>query len=316
VDEIDNLAVGEGFSGRVVLSGEPLVVQDLSTDPRLTRPAIREKNFHAMVTIPLVSRAKVLGTLFVATFSQREFSQQEIDLLTSIGGQVGVAVENARLYEQAQQVAVVEERQRLARELHDSVTQSLHGSTLLAEAGQRLAKAGDLERTRGYFARLGEISQQALKEMRLLVYELRPFALREVGLIEALQLRIDSVEKRAGIEAQLSVEGEIELPEIVEDALFRIAQEALNNALKYAKPTSVVVTIRVEGETPHHHVILEVVDDGIGFDTDAVGATGGIGLIGMRERIEKLGGNLVVRSIPGEGTSVKAIIDLREEKHG
>jgi signal transduction histidine kinase len=300
----------------VVLSAEPLVVQDLSTDPRLTRPAIREKNFHAMVTIPLVSRAKVLGTLFVATFSQREFSQQEIDLLTSIGGQVGVAVENARLYEQAQQVAVVEERQRLARELHDSVTQSLHGSTLLAEAGQRLAKAGDLERTRGYFARLGEISQQALKEMRLLVYELRPFALREVGLIEALQLRIDSVEKRAGIEAQLSVEGEIELPEIVEDALFRIAQEALNNALKYAKPTSVVVTIRVEGETPHQHVILEVVDDGIGFDTDAVGATGGIGLIGMRERIEKLGGNLVVRSIPGEGTSVKAIIDLREEKHG
>jgi signal transduction histidine kinase len=257
-----------------------------------------------------------LGTLFVATPSHREFSQQEIDLLTSIGGQVGVAVENARLYEQAQQVAVVEERQRLARELHDSVTQSLHGSTLLAEAGQRLAKAGDLERTRGYFARLGEISQQALKEMRLLVYELRPFALREVGLIEALQLRIDSVEKRAGIEAQLSVEGEIELPEIVEDALFRIAQEGLNNALKYAKPTSVVVTIRVEGETPDHHVILEVVDDGIGFDTDAVGATGGIGLVGMRERIEKLGGNLVVHSIPGEGTSVKAIIDLREEKHG
>jgi signal transduction histidine kinase len=316
VGEIDNLAVGEGFSGRVVLSGEPLVVQDLSTDPRLTRPAVREKNFHAMVTIPLVSRAKVLGTLFVATPNHREFSQQEIDLLTSIGGQVGVAVENARLYEQAQQVAVVEERQRLARELHDSVTQSLHGSTLLAEAGQRLAKAGDLERTRGYFSRLGEISQQALKEMRLLVYELRPYALREVGLIGALQQRIDSVEKRAGVEAQLFVEGEIELPEIVEDALFRIAQEALNNALKYAKPASVVVTIRVEGETPDQQVILEVVDDGVGFDTDAVGDTGGIGLVGMRERTEKLGGNLVVYSIPGKGTSVKAIVDLREEKHG
>ena len=316
VGEIDNLAVGEGFSGRVVLSGEPLVVQDLSTDPRLTRPVVRENNFHAMVITPLVSRAKVLGTLFVLTHSHREFSQQDIDLLTSIGGQIGVAVENARLYEQAQQVAVVEERQRLARELHDSVTQSLHGSTLLAEAGQRLAKAGDLERTRGYLTRIGEISQQALKEMRLLVYELRPFALREVGLIGALQQRIEAVERRAGVEAQLSVEGEIELPEIVEDALFRIAQEALNNALKHAKPASVVVTIRVEGETPEQHVVLEVVDDGVGFDADAVGETGGIGLESMRERTEKLGGELVVRSTPGKGTSVKAIVELSEEKHG
>jgi signal transduction histidine kinase len=152
--------------------------------------------------------------------------------------------------------------------------------------------------------------------MRLLVYELRPFALKEVGLIGALQQRIDSVEKRAGVEAQLSVEGEIELPEIVEDELFRIAQEALNNALKHAKPASVVVTLRVEGETPDQHVILEVADDGVGFDAHTVGETGGIGLVSMRERTEKLGGDLVVRSTPGKGTSVKAIVELRQEKHG
>ncbi len=222
----------------------------------------------------------------------------------------------AELAKRAADDAVVEERRRLARELHDSITQSLHGSTLLAEAGQRLAKAGDLERTRGYLTRLGEISQQALKEMRLLVYELRPFALKEIGLIGALQQRIDAVERRAGVEAQLSVEGEIELPEIVEDALFRIAQEALNNALKHAKPTSVVVTLRVEGETPEQHVMLEVADDGVGFDAYAVGETGGIGLVSMRERTEKLGGDLVVRSTPGKGTSVKAIVELSEEKHG
>ena len=316
VAEIDNLKVGEGFSGQVAQTGEPLVVQDLSTDARLTRSVVKESGFHSLAIAPLVSRGQVLGTLFVITSRVREFSQQEIELLTSIGGQIGGAVENAQLYEQAQQVAVVEERQRLARELHDSVTQSLHGSTLLAEAGQRLAKDGDLERTRGYFIRLGEISQQALKEMRLLVYELRPFALREVGLIGALQTRLDSVEKRAGVEAQLSVEGEIELPEIVEDALFRIAQEALNNALKHAKPASVVVTLRVEGETPDQHVVLEVVDDGVGFDGHAVGEKGGIGLVSMRERTEKLGGDLVVRSTPGEGTSVKAVLELSEEKHG
>lgn len=212
--------------------------------------------------------------------------------------------------------AVIEERNRLARELHDSVTQSLHGSTLLAEAGQRLATAGDLERTSGYLTRIGEISQQALKEMRLLVYELRPLALREVGLIAALQQRIDTVERRAGVEVQLSVEGEVELPEMVENALFRIAQEALNNALKHAKPATVEVTIRVVGETPQQQVVLEVVDDGLGFEVDTKEKTGGIGLVSMRERVEKLGGNLVIHSTPGQGTSVKAIIKLRGEKYG
>jgi signal transduction histidine kinase len=102
----------------------------------------------------------------------------------------------------------------------------------------------------------------------------------------------------------------------VEDALFRITQEALNNALKHAKPASVVVTLRVEGETPDQHVVLEVVDDGVGFEADAAGETGGIGMVSMRERIEKLGGDLVIRSTPGKGTSVKAIVELSEEKHG
>jgi signal transduction histidine kinase len=266
---------------------------------------VRESGFHSLAVAPLISRGEVLGTLFVVTRGHREFSQQDIELLTSIGGQVGVAVENAQLYEQAQQVAVVEERQRLARELHDSVTQALHSSSLLAEAGRRLASTGDVERTRGYLARLGEISQQALKEMRLLVYELRPLALREVGLVGALQQRLDAVERRAGVEAHLEVEGEIGLPVVVEEELYRIAQEALNNALKHAEPTSVVVAIRIKGEPSGQRVELEVVDDGTGFDTDAVGDKGGMGLVSMGERAEKLGGTLQITSVPGKGTRVR-----------
>jgi signal transduction histidine kinase len=249
--------------------------------------------------------------LFVVTHGRREFSPQDVELLAAIGAPIGVAVENARLYEQAQQVAVVEERQRLARELHDSITQSLHSSALLAEAGQRLASAGDLERTRHYLARLGDISQQALKEMRLLVYELRPLALRQVGLVGGLQQRLDAVERRAGVDARLVVIGgdpgerqEVELPADVEEALYRIAQEALNNALKHGQPSSVTVTLRIEDR-----VELEVADDGTGFDAVAIpGGAGGIGLISMRERADKVGGTLTIHSAPGEGTSVKAII--------
>jgi signal transduction histidine kinase len=317
VAAIDNLKVGEGFSGRVAQTGEPLIVRDLSTDPRLTRLVAREIGLHSLAISPLVSRAKVLGTLFVATRGRREFSQEDIDLLTAIGGQIGVAVENAQLYERAQQVAVVEERQRLARELHDSITQSLHSSALLAEAGQRLVSAGEMERTRHYLARLGDISQQALKEMRLLVYELRPLALSEVGLVGGLQQRLDAVERRAGLDARLVVVGsdpgdgkEVELPAAVEEALYRIAQEALNNALKHGQPSSVTVTLRIDGPLASRRVELEVVDDGRGFDPDGVGGAGGIGLASMRERAEKMGGRLTVHSAPGEGMRVS--VELKE----
>ncbi len=201
----------------------------------------------------------------------------------------------------------------MARELHDSVTQSLHGSTLMAEAAQRLAAAGDLERTRGYLTRLGEISQQALKEMRLLVYELRPLALANVTLIEAIQQRLDAVERRAGVEVQLLADDQLDLPGPIEEALYRIAQEALNNALQHASPTAVLVSVKVTGEPPAHQVILEVSDDGAGFDMRPFGDQGGIGLSSMKERAENLGGNLAINSSPGEGTQVKATIGFRSE---
>jgi signal transduction histidine kinase len=311
VAEIDNLKLGEGFAGRVALSGEPLIVADQATDSRLTRSMAAESGFHSLAIVPLVSRAKVMGTMAVISRDQRDFSEQDIELLTSIGDQVGVAVENARLYEQAQQSAVVEERQRLARELHDSISQSLHSSILLAEAGQRLAGAGDLERSRGYLIRLGEIAQQAMKEMRLLVYELRPLALKEAGLVKALQQRLDTVERRAGVEAKLEGDGDVEIPDDVEEALFRIAQQALNNALKHAAPTAVVVTIRLEAESPDRRVVLEVADNGLGFDLDSLEDEGGIGLDSMRERVEKIGGVLTIVSRPGEGTRVKASVPMK-----
>jgi len=296
---IDAVPVENGLAGWVIEHGQPLVVPDIANGlrPLLTIPG---GSSQAYVGAPIRAKGRVLGALSVVGETGRKFKENEVSLLSSIADQVGVAVENARLYRQAEQLAVVRERERLARELHDSVTQSLYSLMLLADAGWKLMEAGDLGRVRGYLERLGEISQQALKEMRLLVYELRPLVLKREGLAGALQQRLDAVEKRAGMDVRLLVEGEMELPSLVEEELYRIAQEALNNTLKHAAATSVTVNVRGEG----NRVELRVVDNGVGFDFNAMSDQGGMGLVSMRERAEKLGGALVVLSALGEGTRV------------
>jgi signal transduction histidine kinase/ligand-binding sensor domain-containing protein len=197
--------------------------------------------------------------------------------------------------------AVAAERSRLARDLHDSVTQSLYSLTLLAEAGQRMARARDIDQIEGNQARLGEIAQQALQEMRLMLYELRPLELETLGLVEAIEQRIEAVERRAGLEARLITEGEMKLPAELEEELYRVAQEALNNALKHAMASRVSVTLQAqEGK-----ICLAVKDNGHGFDPAQARNKGGLGLVSMQERAEKIGGQLIVRSTPGEGTEIK-----------
>jgi len=153
-----------------------------------------------------------------------------------------------------------------------------------------------------YLTRIGEVTQQALKEMRLLIHELRPPALEQEGLVGALHQRLDAVEKRAGVEARLLMNDLIELPAHVEEELYRIAQEALNNALKHAGATTVTVHIRAED----HQAVLEVSDNGRGFNPAAVSNCGGMGLVSMDERARRLGGTLSVSSAPGQGTTVRA----------
>ena len=305
----DRLKIGrEGILGWIAATGEPLLVNDVSRETRYyptpTLPRTRSE-----LGVPIKARGQVVGTLDVQSTELNAFDQDDLTTLQTMADQIGVAIENARLYEQAQRSAVLEERGRLARELHDSVTQSLYSVTLFAEAARRLAAAKELERTESYLQQLGETAQQALKEMRLLVYELRPSRLEEEGLVGALRERLSTVEQRAGVEARLLVEGMegLNLPKAVEEGLYRIAQEALNNALKHAKASSVTVRIRpIEADV----VELEIADDGKGFDPEAVGDQGGMGLVNMRERAERLGGTLQIISAPGEGTRVRVRVGL------
>jgi len=301
-----DLSLTETPNHKVVMSGQPLNVRDAPAQ----YPVLRRPPFHQVrswLGVPLRVQERVIGMISVGRRQPGGFAEEQVRLTNAFADQAALALENARLYQQAEQLAVMEERSRLARELHDSVTQAIYSLTLFAEVGRRAAEADNKEQTVDYLTRLGQVAQQALREMRLLVYELRMPALETEGLVQALQQRLDAVEKRAGVEARLLVEGQVELPALVEEGLYRIAQEALNNALKHAEASLVTVSIKTDGE----RVELEVMDNGRAFDPDKPANAGGMGLDTMRERAERLDGSLTITSRPGEGTRVKAGVPTR-----
>lgn len=208
--------------------------------------------------------------------------------------------ENARLREQAAQAAVAAERLRLARDLHDSVSQALYSQTLYAEAAIRQLAHQNIERTADHLQQIKEMAQQALREMRLLIFELRPSPLTENGLAAALRYRLETVESRAGIDASLDVHGDAPIPPEAETSLYWIAQEALNNALKHAQATQLRLRLWAEAA----RIGLRIEDDGIGFDPAGGPESNGFGLTGMQERCDQLGWRLQIHSAPGAGTTI------------
>jgi signal transduction histidine kinase len=307
VAQLGTLPADSGLMSWMLEHGEPVVVPDLTNDPRVPQ-AVSLSSFHVYVGAPIRARGQALGVFNIFGAADQQFSVEDVALLTSIADHVGVAVENAQLRQQAEQAAALQERERLARELHDSVTQSLFSLTLFTETARELAGRGDLQRIEEPLSEADTIAHQALKDMRLLLYELRPSALAEEGLVGALRRRLDTVEKRVGIEGRVLSDTLIELPASVEEGLYHIAQEALNNALKHAGATSVTVHLHTEGE----HVILEVIDNGVGFDPDIVSDQGGMGLTNIRERAERLGGTLTIFAQPGQGTRIQIKLTIAD----
>jgi len=214
--------------------------------------------------------------------------------------QLVLVAELRLLREKAEQVAVFEERQRLSRELHDSVTQALYGISLYAEAAGRSLAGGDTETVATNLREISDTTQEALGEMRLLLFELRPPLLQEYGLAAALRARLQTVEARAGLVTEFDCQDEERLPPEREQELYRLVQEALNNVLKHAHAGR--VSVRLGGASGV--ATLEVADDGIGFEPSLEGAEG-FGLRGMRERVERLGGTLRIDSSPGAGTRLR-----------
>jgi signal transduction histidine kinase len=217
-----------------------------------------------------------------------------------------IAIESARLQQQAELLAVVEERQRLARELHDSVTQELYSIKLHAEATRMALSAGRQDVATENLHKLHQMACEAMIDMRMLIFELHPPVLEEEGLVVALQDRLAAVESRAGLQTAFHAEGERELPLSTEEELFWIAVEAFNNVVKHAKAQQVTVRLQLD----HPIVCLQIKDDGIGFDPATAGQSGGMGLRSMAERAGRIGAKLEVTSSPGNGTTVSVKVEV------
>jgi len=214
---------------------------------------------------------------------------------------------SAALRDREQRVAVLEERQRLARELHDSISQSMYAASMYAEAAHRLLGTGDAATAAAHAAEARDAAVQALREMRLMIYELRPGPLTELGLVETLRERLAAVEQRAGVRASLEVDPAADgLSREVQEAFYGVVSEALNNALKHAAASAVSIRLSADEET----VALEVRDDGRGFEPGGAAAPGGLGLRGMRERLAAVGGTVEIQSSPGAGTVVRARVPV------
>ena len=318
----DRIAIARGVMGAAVRERKTQVVNDVAADPRYVQPpsGIAVK---AELAVPILHAGRPLGVVNVE--GDRPFTAVDVQLLELVADALAVALENTRLFAQERRLAILEERQRLARDLHDSVTQLLFSSTLLAESLPGLLRKG-IDEAAPKLERLIELNRRALGEMRGLLRELAPggsgadFSSRELpapatvmlhrhGLVEALRTELATVAAQ-GLGTHLEASTYERQSREREEMLLRVAQEALANAVKHAAAREISVRLAsLEGE-----VVLAVRDDGRGFDarsTVRAGAArprvdGGMGLASMRDRIRGQFGQLIVESAPGLGTTVEA----------
>jgi len=312
-----SVPIGQGITGRAMLERRPVVVPDIlgtigAPGPDRDWPSEPEweavrgfaERFQTVLALPLIARDEALGAMALYYGERRGFSDEEIDLARGVAHQAALAIDSARLREQAARAAATAERTRLARELHDSVTQSLYSVTLYGEAAARLLTDGRAVEAAEHLRELRDTAQEALREMRLLIFQLRPPALERSGLVGALQARLEAVELRGGTLAELAVDGAeciAQLPLPIQEEVYHIAQEAMNNVLRHAKAEHVWLRLSCDDQL----LTVEVSDDGHGFAPQQAGVSGGLGLPGMRERAERIDATLGIESRPGEGTRVR-----------
>jgi signal transduction histidine kinase len=308
-DALGELPRTHGLLGAMLESPEPYRAPDIQQDPRFEGWPAEHPSMRAFLGVPIVARGEVVGAFYLTDKKGgrgAQFSDDDQRLIETLAAHAAIALENARLYERSRELSTVEERKRLARELHDSVTQTLFSIGLTVEAASSLVER-DPERARAELARLRELVQGAMQEMRSSIFELRPAELEADGLAASLRKHVEVLGRVHRQRIELAVEGEDRrLPGEVEKGLFRIGQEALANALKHARAQ----TVSVELDLRDGSASLIVADDGAGFDPRTAAARSRrLGLTSMRERAEALGGTLIIDSAEGRGTRVEARVE-------
>lgn len=255
-----------------------------------------------LLVLPLTGEKSNQGWMEVFQ-KERPILPKDIEVAALFADQASVAIEHTRLYHRVQTNAVVEERARLARELHDSISQSLYAIDLAGGAAQKQMDSGHIQAAQNSLELVRSTSHMAIGEMRLLIYELRPPMLEQYGFCGAVERRLHSVEERSGLTVKLDLPSTCILPAHTEAHLYRIVQEALNNVLKHAQASQVSLRLTRESGS----LTLIIADDGQGFDVRSA-ENGGFGLKTMRERSDLLQGTLVIHSVPHHGTTVSVRI--------
>jgi len=298
-NSMKDMPVSSGLFDLIFMNKQPVLMDDIQNDLRLP-PLMNKLDFSSMLVVPLTVderyERKVLGCLCLARTEGIVYTQDEIIRLTVISDQIAALINNDR---RRQVNIALSERQRLMRDLHDSVSQKLYGLVTLTEAAQAAQEAGSPIAPSIILKKIGENARQAVKEMRLFLYEMQPMDLAKEGLASVLHHRLAAVEGRADVKARLLTDENISLSKDKEVALYYISQEALNNILRHAHAKSISVTLK----QTRQNVVLEIVDDGRGFDPQNVDR-GGMGLHNMKERASQVNGKFKIVSKPGNGTKI------------
>jgi signal transduction histidine kinase len=272
--------------------------------------AFQLPGFGSFLTSKLRATGNTLGIISCYRISSQSYTPFQCSILEIIGELLGVVIENQRLTQEAGKLATIQERQRLARELHDAVSQSIYSLSLFARSARDALDAGEKEKLQANLEQLETNSLSALKEMRLLLYQLRTITFEEGDLVHAIEARFDLVERRSGILAEIHADDRIHFPPQIEQEFFRVITEALNNAIYYAEASHVSVDLRLESD----QITVTVEDDGVGFTFSDIRA--GMGMQNMRERSKSMNGSIDITSTPGRGTRVRLCVPAAEIQSG
>lgn len=295
--------LGAGYPGIVAQTGHPLLTKDLDNDENFLRKAVVKAGFKQILSIPLVSGERVLGVMSVATRSKAPFEDRSVQMLSAVGAWAGLAIENARLHANARRLAVLEERDRIGMDLHDGIIQSIYGVGLALEGTKHLI-VEDPEETKSKIDQAIDGLNQAIRDLRAYILDLRPRQLGNDGLIGGIKRLITEYRANTFSEVHFtSPDSDLkELTQAQSLALFHICQEALANAAKHAKAKNV----RIALWTTEDRALVEISDDGRGFEMDEKSTFIGHGLANMQTRARASGGDIDISSNQGEGTTVLA----------
>jgi signal transduction histidine kinase len=291
-----------GLLGAMLESDAPYRTPDIRRDPRFRGwwPS-RHPQMASFLGVPIVSRDEVIGAFYLTDKEgAAEFAAEDEDLIAMLAAHAAVAIENARLYERSRELSAIEERNRLARDLHDSVAQKLFGIVLAAQSAATLLDRS-AEAARPQVERLVDLAQETTVELRSLVFQLRPAAIESDGLASALTKHVEVLRRVHRLHIDLDAPGPPRLRPGIDEEVFKIAQEALQNALRHSGAGRLEVSLRErDGE-----LALRVADDGAGFDPSAPARRSrSLGLTSMEERASALGATLRIDSAPGAGTTI------------